>query len=491
MDGGGGSAGLEALKPESGQVSDSEAISKSFGSEAEPPEEQQWRAAKVLRADDALPAAKSSTPFHHGTPLMRSDRMLSFSSLRPEVAFLTKDSAGYGSFAGCRGLFTPSQWIELEHQALIYKYLNANVPVPSNLLVPLRRSFNPYGLSGSSPGPLHSNSMGWGPFHLCFTGSTDPDVGRCRRTDGKKWRCTREAVADQKYCEKHINRGRHRSRKPVEGQHTGRAAATSGPSNPKMVSNASLSSSVGGATGGGSDNVCALEQNQIDRMLDLQSQGFSFTSSTGCGKPDHQTAFAILPDQETPVEDFTGIQFGIVSSSPLVNPWQTENYVSYVDFADLDHANYQQPPHQFIDNYPKAQLDSPVITWPDLKSDWTQLSVSIPVASSDISSSTSSPLPLSHELDPFQVDFGQTGDLMESTSLKQSSGPPGGPLGEALIRTSMVSSPFAVQQQTAGFISQSNSSSGSSPITQNTMPHESLSLCDDVFCSTFAAIPSA
>lgn len=58
----------------------------------------------------------------------------------------------------------------------------------------------------------------------------DPEPGRCRRTDGKKWRCSRDAVPDQKYCERHINRGRHRSRKPVEGQNghnTNAAAAAS------------------------------------------------------------------------------------------------------------------------------------------------------------------------------------------------------------------------------------------------------------------------
>lgn len=113
--------------------------------------------------------------------------------------------------------------------------------------------------------PFWNLAVGWGSFHLGFSGSADPDIGRCRRTDGKKWRCTREAVADQKYCEKHINRGRHRSRKPVEGQRTGRVAATSGPSNPKMVSMASSSSLVGDPTGGGSDNVCALGQNQFNR----------------------------------------------------------------------------------------------------------------------------------------------------------------------------------------------------------------------------------
>lgn len=64
----------------------------------------------------------------------------------------------HGPFPGVRGPFTPSQWIELEHQALIYKYINANVPVPSNLLIPIKKSFNPFGLSGSSGGSFPPNS---------------------------------------------------------------------------------------------------------------------------------------------------------------------------------------------------------------------------------------------------------------------------------------------------------------------------------------------
>lgn len=60
--------------------------------------------------------------------------------------------------------------------------------------------------------------------NLCydFRNSMEPEPGRCRRTDGKKWRCSRDVVPDQKYCERHMHRGRNRSRKPVEG-----AAATS------------------------------------------------------------------------------------------------------------------------------------------------------------------------------------------------------------------------------------------------------------------------
>jgi hypothetical protein len=48
--------------------------------------------------------------------------------------------AGVG-VGGGRCPFTASQWQELEHQALIYKYMASGVPIPSDLLLPLRRSF--------------------------------------------------------------------------------------------------------------------------------------------------------------------------------------------------------------------------------------------------------------------------------------------------------------------------------------------------------------
>ncbi|EPS67777.1 hypothetical protein M569_07003, partial [Genlisea aurea] len=111
--------------------------------------------------------------------------------------------------------FTPSQWMELEHHALIHRYIAANVPVPPNLLLPLKRSHT---------SDLRMSALRWGSFPLGFSGDAEP--GRCRRTDGKKWRCSRDAVPDQKYCERHINRGRPRSRKPVEGQN-GHASSSS------------------------------------------------------------------------------------------------------------------------------------------------------------------------------------------------------------------------------------------------------------------------
>jgi len=46
-----------------------------------------------------------------------------------------------GRWAARPALFTAAQYEELEHQALIYKYLAAGVSVPPDLLVPLRRGF--------------------------------------------------------------------------------------------------------------------------------------------------------------------------------------------------------------------------------------------------------------------------------------------------------------------------------------------------------------
>lgn len=38
--------------------------------------------------------------------------------------------------------FTPTQWEELEHQALIYKYMVSGVPVPPELIFSIRRSLD-------------------------------------------------------------------------------------------------------------------------------------------------------------------------------------------------------------------------------------------------------------------------------------------------------------------------------------------------------------
>ncbi|XP_049342731.1 growth-regulating factor 3-like [Solanum verrucosum] len=120
------------------------------------------------------------------------------------------------------GYFSLAQWQELELQSLIFRHFVAGAPVPSELLHLVKKSI----IASSPPPPSYYFAH---PFQqyphyqqaLMQSGywgraAMDPEPGRCRRTDGKKWRCSRDVVAGQKYCERHVHRGRSRSRKPVE-----------------------------------------------------------------------------------------------------------------------------------------------------------------------------------------------------------------------------------------------------------------------------------
>lgn len=116
---------------------------------------------------------------------------------------------------------------------------------------------------------------GWGGFHFGFSSSNDPEPGRCRRTDGKKWRCSRDAVPDQKYCERHINRGRHRSRKPVEG-HNGRPASGPTATNAAAISAKLVPAAV--VPGGGGAN--GLGMSHQSQLKSLQPGGHNPNDST-------------------------------------------------------------------------------------------------------------------------------------------------------------------------------------------------------------------
>ncbi|KAG8384242.1 hypothetical protein BUALT_Bualt04G0097500 [Buddleja alternifolia] len=419
-----------------------------------------------------------------------------------------------GAFGRLKGPFTPSQWMELEHQALIYKHLVANVPVPSNLLVPLKRSLYSYG----SPGSYASNFLGWGPFHLGYSGSNDPEPGRCRRTDGKKWRCSRDAVPDQKYCERHINRGRHRSRKPVEGQ-TGHAVSGS-----KVTSIASSSKAtvVPSNSASNSHQFNPLQQSNTanasnSHHLAKRALGFQgpplISPSTGLKPKD---APFTIQKQHVQFEELSHSEFGLVSSDSLLNPTERISYMnttnsdSFLAFNEKE-ANDPHPVHHFIDDWPKNHSNrASGSTWPEeLKSDWTQLSMSITDFSSSVSSpaqekSTISTLRLSNELDHIHMSLGMGHD-MGDLNQKQPSWFPiswgnsmGGPLGEVLTSTAssspqLGSSPTGVLQK-ATFVTLSNSSSGGSPHSaENKKGPENSSHCNGVLGSALlssAAIPS-
>ncbi|WCJ42777.1 Growth-regulating factor 1 [Euphorbia peplus] len=139
--------------------------------------------------------------------------------------------------------FTATQWQELEHQALIYKYMISGIPIPNDLLFNMKRTSC---LDSSVPNKIYARQsphVGWSCFQMGLGRKIDPEPGRCRRTDGKKWRCSKEAYPDSKYCERHMHRGKNRSRKPVEiGTQT--TTTTTTLTSPNISSNTNHSSNL-------------------------------------------------------------------------------------------------------------------------------------------------------------------------------------------------------------------------------------------------------
>lgn len=470
--------------------------------------EDDWRGLKITRTDDnglsksVLMQSKNPSLLRSSSlfPNEQQQQLLSFSSLKADSVVIGTDgfidrsyqnailpcyhptsiygrNAGFGfgnlngnvhcgAFAGLREPFAPSQWMELEQQALVYKYINSNVPIPSNLLIPSRKSFNLSGLSALSAESLRPNSLGYGSFHLGFSGKADPELGRCRRTDGKKWRCSRDAVADHKYCERHMNRGRQRSRKPVEG-HSGHASsgntAAAIKGTPAITSSSALAVPSHAAS-----NCLTITQQQMKSLqpgvdyssnhmsrilvnkmnashLMQDSQSLSILSSEG--KKAKDTLFP-NPKQQIPFEDSSRLEFGFVPSNSLLNPHQTTYDLN-------DQETQSHPLCHFTDDWPKNQSDGSAVSLPqaeEIQSDRTQLSISLPVGPLDFSSSfssptqerlTLSPLKLSRKLDPIQMGLG-VGGFHESTQ-RQANWIPiswetsmGGPLGEVLKSTNNI-----------------------------------------------------
>ncbi|KAG5584137.1 hypothetical protein H5410_044571 [Solanum commersonii] len=191
------------------------------------------------------------------------------------------------------GYFSLAQWQELELQALIYKHMLAGAPVPHELLHLIKKS-----LINSSP--YYNMSQQYHHYqqamlHSGYWGKTnmDPEPGRCRRTDGKKWRCSRDVVSGHKYCERHVHRGKNRSRKPVEIPTTtasrGCIAATSSRGGSEVLKVNSAMASHGGVTpqfalSGHANSIDLLQLNQrpstsiIEKKGPMESQNDSKSS---------------------------------------------------------------------------------------------------------------------------------------------------------------------------------------------------------------------
>ncbi|XP_077236333.1 growth-regulating factor 1-like [Tasmannia lanceolata] len=175
-----------------------------------------------------------------------------------------------------RPLFTASQYQELEHQALIFKYMISGMPIPPELLYPFRRNMEPI-----TPRLFPHQPFGRGCFEMGYGRKVDPEPGRCRRTDGKKWRCSKEAYPESKYCERHMHRGRNRSRKPVE------MTKNLSPVQPPTSITSSLSSNPSFPTSLQAQNQNGYYTNPINPFLYPHSSssrhpGIGFSSQNNC-----------------------------------------------------------------------------------------------------------------------------------------------------------------------------------------------------------------
>nr|CAD1844260.1 unnamed protein product [Ananas comosus var. bracteatus] len=127
----------------------------------------------------------------------------------PVIAGARTSGGGSGSVGGVTMAmtsafpFTAVQWAELQRQALIYKHIIASVPVPYYLLIPVSN------LEFANMYFIHAV------YNLKYLNTMELEARRCHRTDGKKWRCSREAAPDRKYCDHHMRRTRPRSRKHI------------------------------------------------------------------------------------------------------------------------------------------------------------------------------------------------------------------------------------------------------------------------------------
>ncbi|CAL9057955.1 growth-regulating factor 5-like [Musa acuminata AAA Group] len=342
---------------------------------------------------------------------------------------MNSTTAAAGMGMGGRAPFTAAQWQELEHQALIYKYLMAGVPVPPELVIPIQRSFE--ALAGRY---YHHPALAYCSY---YGKKLDPEPGRCRRTDGKKWRCSKDAHPDSKYCERHMHRGRNRSRKPVESQSASQMQSSS-----STVTSIAPAGSGGGGNGGGSfqsiPQLSVAGHSNTQQSLCLGTSSSSqlplgpgpFGNRYFCGvKPgaDEHNFFSetsrstrhlgmdsidgswrLMPSQVSsfPPSEARGPSLlqsacpppqsvqdlGQVSFSSISKQQQQHSFVGSKFGSPQPAKHESQFLRPFFDEWPKTR-DS----WSDLEEDrsnrasysTTQLSISFPMASSDFSTSSS------------------------------------------------------------------------------------------------------
>eukprot|EP00249_Psilotum_nudum_P024927 c29323_g5_i2 orf=764-2488(+) len=347
--------------------------------------------------------------------------------------------------------FTLSQLRELQHHALIFKYMLNGLSVPTELIIPIRNSV--VGLSRIGTGPHPLSNIGWGGYHLGFANNNDPEPGRCRRTDGKKWRCSQDVVPGQKYCERHMHRGRHRSRKPTENQTPSSQPAAAIGSSSACASTVSLQTAARRATTTGGPRptiVLHTQPNNATSGVGIKSYARTDSPSrpggTSVGSSMDGTHFQLpfqsvsggtgglsaknyryfngimkpeidLGPEQIFFSEASGNVRGIAQESQSIsglsmlssvnNSWRSSmsskqqhsflgSGFGAVQSATVSREQEGQPLRHFFDDWPRSR-DPSTLSWSDVDDDrsnrsssTTQLSISIPMASTDFTAATAS-----------------------------------------------------------------------------------------------------
>lgn len=249
-----------------------------------------------------------------------------------------------------------------------------------------------------------------------FGKKLDPEPGRCRRTDGKKWRCSKDAYPDSKYCERHMHRGKNRSRKPVESQTLSQLQSSSSTVtslNPtRSISGSGQTSSIQYPISGGgnaqSSNLGFYGMGNKDirylngaiTELDMHSFISGTPGSTKCigAGSSLDSSSCLTPSEVSSFPLSKARSSSVLSSYPQLHPvndLEPQHQSSYMgsQFGLLQPVKQESTSlRPFFDEWPRTRD-----LWSDLEDDRsnqisfsnTQLSISIPMASSDFSTTTS------------------------------------------------------------------------------------------------------
>ncbi|KAI3994745.1 hypothetical protein MKX01_017054 [Papaver californicum] len=324
------------------------------------------------------------------------------------------------------GLFSLAQWQELEQQALIFKYMLAGATVPSELLQPIIKK-TLFNNPPHSPFYLHQQYQHYQPTMLQsgYWGRTsvDPEPGRCRRTDGKKWRCSKDVVSGQKYCERHMHRGRNRSRKPVEIS-----------TRPIITNN--TSSSVTIASVGNSNGLVKSATNTVPPVAALPLTAMCNNTSKNGGNP-----FVLSCGPSSPSMDLLHLNQRYCESE------RRSNEKSVLGDGRTD----GQVLRHFFDDWPKKSQPQPTNGGGNRRTSSTCLSISIengeehhshPKPSSDFSLKLATGVAGDEDESGKGNCRDERSQVMNWGGMSNSMG--GGPLAEALRSSSNSSSPTSV-----------------------------------------------